>query len=131
MQVIYGILFAGFLLSASLQGQAAEAEAKLHYQASYSGVLSLFQRLDIADVWYGQNTIGAAKNGDLLQRVSLSVSSENFAMVERLYPFRYQFQSIFKPETSQTVLFENLKITSKSKKNRHNVALFNLKDRQV
>ncbi len=131
MQVFYRILLSGFLLFASLQGRAAEAEAKLHYQASYTGVLSLFQRLDIADVWYGSNAIGAAKNGDLLQHVTLSVSSENFSTVERLYPIRYQFQSIFKPETSQAVLFENLRTSKKSKKNRHKVGLFDLNDHQV
>lgn len=131
MQVFYRILLSGLLLFASLQGQAAETEAKLHYQASYTGVLSLFQQLDIADVWYGDNAIGAAKNGDLLQHVTLSVSSENFSTVERLYPFRYQLQSIFKPETFQTVLFEKLKTTKKSKKTRHRVGLFDLHDHQV
>jgi len=124
------LFFVSILTSTSVLADESEPE-KLHYQASYKGVLSLFQTMSIADVWYATDTVPADSSENPIRLSSLSVSSENFSMVERLYPMRYQFLSFFSEQPARTLLFENLKVTKKSRKTKHKVGLFDRQNQKV
>jgi len=124
------LLVASILTSTSVLADESEPE-KLHYQATYKGVLSVFQTLSIADAWYTTDTLAAADSANPIRLSSLSVSSENFSMVERLYPMRYQFLSFFSEPPARTLLFENLKVTKKSRKTKHKVGLFDSQNQKV
>ena len=124
------LLVIHFWASTSLLATESVPE-KLHYQATYKGVLSVFQTLSIADVWYSTNSVAVDASDSPIRLSTLSVSSENFSMVERLYPMRYQFLSFFSDEPARTLLFENLKVTKKSRKTKHKIGLFDRDNRQV
>jgi len=104
------------------------AVEKLQYQAFYQGVLSLYSKLEIADVHFTIQPLENAIEEDALTKIALSVSSQNYPMVENLYSFRYFYQSVFDKKSHQTLYFENLK---SSKKLTHNVVLFDLPKQQV
>ena len=123
-----------FLLFALLPIQVSAESARsfeLNYLASYKGVFSLFNSMDIADVNYSVESILFENQADKqvnnqisgTKQIRLTVSSENFATVEKLYPFRYLFKSFFRPATATTHYFEHLKTTKKSRKKKHQVGI--------
>ena len=110
---------------------AADEIGVLKYKASYNGVFSLFKNLDIAEVRYSVENLPAANSSEVITQVRLEVSSENFATVERLYPFRYLFKSFYQPANSATLFFEHLKTTKKSRKQKHRIGLLGHAERKI
>jgi hypothetical protein len=110
---------------------AADEIGVLKYKASYNGVFSLFKNLDIAEVRYSVENLPAANSSETIKQVRLEVSSENFATVERLYPFRYLFKSFYQPANSATLFFEHLKTTKKSRKKQHRIGLLGHAERKI
>ena len=106
------------------------ASDKVHYQATYKGVFSLYQSMKIADVFYSVSDHPMDKDLSM-QQIRLWVTSERFGTVEKLYPFRYLYKSFFQPVSQQTLGFENLKQTKKKKKLKHQVGLLDFNQKRV
>ncbi|MGD2119751.1 MAG: DUF3108 domain-containing protein [Chromatiales bacterium] len=85
------------------------------YKASYKGVLSLFNRLDIGDVIFEVASLDSPGQGGAVNHLRLSVSSANYPTVEKLYSYRYRYDSFFDSARRQTRFFENVKTTKKTK----------------
>lgn len=134
-----GILFV-FVGMLSLSASADDT-VTLHYLASYKGVFSLFNRMDIADVDYQVESLPVEnlpvenlpvdKSTTPARQIRLAVSSEHFQTVERLYPFRYLFKSFFLADKPATLFFEHLKTTKKSKKKKHQLGLLDHSQEKV
>jgi len=116
-----------FLVTASWQLQAA---TDIQYQASYKGVFSLFRTMKIADVNYSVSSHEPELPANF-QQIRLWVTSQAYSTVERLYPFRYLYKSYFKTDSAQTQVFENIKITKKKKKLRHQVGLLDFEENKI
>ena len=124
-----GILF---VFSGALSLPAiAEGTVRLQYLASYKGVFSLFNRMDIADVDYQVESLPVDKSTTPAKQIRLAVSSEHFETVERLYPFRSLFKSFFQADKSATIFFEHLKTTKKSRKKKHQLGLLDHSQEKV
>jgi len=121
------ILLVVFLVAVSWQVQAA---TDIQYQASYKGIFSLFRTMKIADVNYSVSSHEPELSPEY-QQIRLWVTSEKYSTVERLYPFRYLYKSFFNTDSDQTQVFENIKITKKKKKLRHQVGLLDFDENKV
>jgi hypothetical protein len=75
---------------ATVGAAPASVVERLQYLAFYQGVLSAGQALPIADVELRTSRRAA---GAPIRETQLAASSENYAMVESLYPMRYRFRS--------------------------------------
>jgi len=127
MQKISIIVLVVGLLSATGQVKAA---TDIQYQASYKGIFSLFRTMKIADVNYSVSSHVPQLPAEF-QQVRLWVTSEKYSSVERLYPFRYLYKSFFNKDSEQTQVFENIKITKKKKKLRHQVGLMDFQENKI
>jgi hypothetical protein len=121
------ILLVVFLLAASWQVRAA---IDIQYQASYKGVFSLFRTMTIADVNYSVSS-HEPELSPKYRQIRLWVTSEKHSTVERLYPFRYLYKSFFNADSDQTQVFENIKITKKKEKLRHQVGLLDFDKKKI
>lgn len=100
-------------MSLLLTGYAV-ADETANYKAIYKGVFSLYEPIGIADVRLVLSDINVDKPAPV-KKISLWVSSENFSTVERLYPFRYLFNSYVQSENGKTFAFEHIKTGKKQK----------------
>ncbi len=100
-------------MSLLLTGFAVAGE-EANYKATYKGVFSLYEPIGIADVKLVLSDVEIDKSSTV-KKISLWVSSENFSTIERLYPFRYLFNSYVKPDNGQTFAFEHIKTGKKQK----------------
>lgn len=119
-----------FVLVAGLIFSQAHAATDIQYQASYKGVFSLFRIMKIADVNYSVSSHKPELPAEF-QQIRLWVTSEKYSTVERLYPFRYLYKSYFNIDSDQTQVFENIKITRKKKKLRHQVGLLDFDEKKI
>ena len=94
---------------------AAQAMQTASYVAYYKGMFSLFRQMEIADVQLTRNMEIGEDTERPVRKMSLAVSSANFPTVERLYPFRYLFDSYIDVESGATFAFEHLKKAGKQK----------------
>ncbi len=123
MRIIFVLIF-GILC-----GQV-HAVTDIQYQASYKGIFSFYETMKIADVYYSVSSHEPELPSEF-QQIRLRVTSEKYSTVERLYPFRYLYKSYYDTDTDQTQIFENIKITKKKKKLRHQVGLLNFEEKKI
>jgi len=107
-----------------LPAKSLLASEVIEYQAIYKGVFSMYNEWTIADVNLSVSPI--AETHQDWQKITLTVSSENHATVERLYPFRYAFDSYLASDPLHTSAFEHLKSSGK-KSPKHYIGLIDAK----
>lgn len=86
----------------------------LNYRASYDGILSLGQTLDIADV----SLITTPDPEAGLSQSRLEASSERYELVESSYPFRYLLRTLYREQDKAVLAHE---IRKQTKRIRHEV----------
>lgn len=96
---------------------------KIDYLASYRGVFSLFQQIDIANVEYRISSHAVSPDRHV-REIRLMASSAAYPTVEKLYPFRYLYKSYSDTAFQHTLLLENLKTTQTKRKFKHQLGLF-------
>jgi hypothetical protein len=87
---------------ACIQGEPAE---ELRYKVSYQGVLSLGERLEIAQVTLRRESWAGAGEGPLL-RSTLEVTTQGYPRVEAIYPLRLDYRSWFDAGCANTRMVE-------------------------
>lgn len=103
-----------FALSAlAVAGEGFE-HGKWRYLVKYQGVFSAGSEISIADLSWETMPVELDSQVDYLQS-RLFISSEKHAFVENLYPFRYQIDSWFMPESAACLAFKGYKQTKKTK----------------
>lgn len=83
-------IIAVLLLAANAAVAAAAIVEELQFTAVYQGVFSFGQELPIADV---ELRTTRSAEGVVVEETLLAASSENYELVESLYPMRYRFRS--------------------------------------
>lgn len=101
------------LLALLLHGSPAVAGETLDFKVTYNGVFSAFNDLAIGDVRLEVDQTAAQLEGEPIVRTRLSASSAAYPVVERLYPYRYEFTSYHQPGTARSLAFERRRQTGK------------------
>ncbi len=116
-------LFQRVVLLLLLVPFSLKAAETVNYIAYYKGVFSLFDDISIADVQLYKSAYANDGNGLAIDQLSLYVTSQKHGTVERLYPFRYLFNSYVPQTTGNTIAFEHIK---KGKKEKHYIGLIGI-----
>jgi hypothetical protein len=107
------------------------------YEASYKGVLTGGKKFSIASVKLEQHTEDLADPRKVMQ-IMMEVSSEPYAFVEKRFPFRVRYRSLYDESGMQVIALEKYKKTTKTiheiswiDQQRHQVLRFRPKGRNA
>ncbi len=103
---VLSLALAPLCQSSAAARQPAYLGESLTYTASYQGVLSGGNRLDIADVHIITDPKPTPFNGEKAYRTSLVVSSAGHGALERVYPLRYEYSSLLSTDLRRSLLFD-------------------------
>ena len=104
-----------WLLMALLVASPASMHAEtLHYQASYAGVFSAGERLPVAAVQLSSHSLQLPAAGKVTQ-LAMEVTSEPYSFVEKHFPFRVRYRSIYAPDKQHVLALEKYEKTSRVK----------------
>ncbi len=92
---------------------AIQAET-LHYEASYSGVFSAGENLPVAAVQLNSSSLQLPVSGKVVQ-LSMEATSEPYLFVEKHFPFRVRYRSIYVPDGQHMLALEKYEKTSRIK----------------
>lgn len=86
----------------------------LEYEASYKGVLTAGKKFSIASVQleHHKKTMGQAKQE--VEQITLQVSSQPYPFVEKRFPFRVRYRSLYDPQAARVLALEKYKKTTKT-----------------
>ena len=118
MNLLLSLAVSVFLFTASAV-QAAEHSEKLQYLATYKGIFTLSETINICDVSLIHRTLEPKG----YQEIQMNVSSENYSFVESLFPIRYRFTSWLEPSRQQTWVYEVFEHTGDKDAKHHLVRL--------
>ena len=118
MNLLVSLAVSVFLFTASAV-HAAEPVEKLNYLATYKGIFTLSETINICDVSLIQRT----HEPKGYQETQMNVSSENYSFVESLFPIRYRFTSWLEPSRQQTWVYEVFERTGDKDAKHHLVRL--------
>jgi len=118
MNLLVSLAVSVFLFTASAV-QAAEPVEKLQYLATYKGIFTLSETINICDV----SLINRMHEPKGYQETQMNVSSENYSFVESLFPIRYRFTSWLEPARKQTWVYEVFERTGDKDAKHHLVRL--------
>ncbi len=118
MNLLVSLAVSVFLFTASVV-QAADPVEKLQYLATYKGIFTLSETINICDVSLIQRT----HEPKGYQETQMNVSSENYSFVESLFPIRYRFTSWLEPSRQQTWVYEVFERTGDKDAKHHLVRL--------
>lgn len=118
MNLLVSLAVSVFLFTASA-AHAAQSVEKLNYLATYKGIFTLSETINICDVSLIQRT----HEPKGYQETQMNVSSENYSFVESLFPIRYRFTSWLEPSRQQTWVYEVFEHTGDKGAKHHLVRL--------
>ena len=118
MNLLVSLAVSVFLFTASAV-QAAQSVEKLQYLATYKGIFTLSETINICDVSLIQRKLEPKG----YQETQMNVSSENYSFVESLFPIRYRFTSWLEPSRQQTWVYEVFERTGDKDAKHHLVRL--------
>jgi hypothetical protein len=118
MNLLVSLAVSVFLFTASAV-QAAEPVEKLQYLATYKGIFTLSETINICDI----SLINRMHEPKGYQETQMNVSSENYNFVESLFPIRYRFTSWLEPSRQQTWIYEVFERTGDKDAKHHLVRL--------
>ena len=116
------------LLAFGLAWSARTGAETLDYRATYQGVFSAFQEVPVGDVRLVVDRTDATYEGQAVYRARLTASSEAYPVVERFYPFRYDFTSYHQRGDVRSLAYERRKQTTRT---RHDLILLDRDRRRV
>lgn len=96
------LLYPGFSLAEVLQ-----------YEASYQGVLTAGKKFPIASVKLEHHAEALSDSNKALQ-ITMEVSSRSYPFVEKRFPFRVRYRSLYDEEHSRLLALEKYKKTTKT-----------------
>lgn len=98
----------------ALSASASGAVQYYEYRVTYRGVFSLGQDMPVADLTLQAGPVGNGTGSDLAE-VRVEVSSQDYAVVESLYPVRYHLRSWSTSGSGQLVGFESFEKTDRQR----------------
>ncbi len=90
------------------------ADERIHYLATYSGVFSMGEQWQIADLVLENESLGAVAGQQMVEE-RLQVSSANFPFVEAHFPFRIRYRELLLSYPMRLLAIENYQKTRKLK----------------
>ena len=118
MNLLVSLAFSVFLFTASVV-QAADPVEKLQYLATYKGIFTLSETINICDV----SLLNRTHEPKGYQETQMNVSSEKYGFVESMFPIRYRFTSWLEPSRKQTWVYEVFERTGDKDAKHHFVRL--------
>jgi hypothetical protein len=101
---------------------------RLLYTASYEGLLSAGKRMDIAEVVMSTQRRVTHFNGEPAYKTTVRASTDSYDTVDRLFPLRYEYNSLLSADLQRSLLFEQRKDDDGG---RHQVVWFDWNERRV
>jgi hypothetical protein len=118
MNLLVSLAVSVFLFTASVV-QAADPVEKLQYLATYKGIFTLSETINICDV----SLLNRTHEPKGYQETQMNVSSEKYGFVESMFPIRYRFTSWLEPSRKQTWVYEVFERTGDKDAKHHFVRL--------
>ena len=118
MNLLVSLAVSVFLFTASVV-QAADPVEKLQYLATYKGIFTLSETINICDV----SLLNRTHEPKGYQETQMNVSSEKYGFVESMFPIRYRFTSWLEPSRKQTWVYEVFERTGDKEAKHHLVRL--------
>ena len=118
MNLLVSLAVSVFLFTASVV-QAADPVEKLQYLATYKGIFTLSETINICDV----SLLNRTHEPEGYQETQMNVSSEKYGFVESMFPIRYRFTSWLEPSRKQTWVYEVFERTGDKDAKHHFVRL--------
>ncbi len=94
---------------------------QLVYQVSYQGALSGQASVNIADAVLETKAGAETINGVRAYQSTLQVSTEDYPVLEEVYPFRYRFRSYYSTDLSRALYID---VQKTSRKDQHELVWF-------
>lgn len=102
------------LLAVLYPGFSVVSAETLRYEASYKGLFSAGKNLPIAAVQLNREKLHLPLLGTAIQ-ITLSVTSEPHAFVEKHFPFRVRYRSMYAPDEKHILALEKYEKTTRVK----------------
>ena len=118
MNLLVSLAVSVFLFTLSVV-QAADPVEKLQYLATYKGIFTLSETINICDV----SLLNRTHEPKGYQETQMNVSSEKYGFVESMFPIRYRFTSWLEPSRKQTWVYEVFERTGDKDTKHHFVRL--------
>jgi len=118
MNLLVSLAVSVFLFTLSVV-QAADPVEKLQYLATYKGIFTLSETINICDV----SLLNRTHEPKGYQETQMNVSSEKYGFVESMFPIRYRFTSWLEPSRKQTWVYEVFERTGDKDAKHHFVRL--------
>jgi hypothetical protein len=101
---------------------------RLEYTASYEGLLSGGQEVDVAQVVMSTQPGPTRFNGERAYRTRVQVSTAPYDSIERLFPLRYEYNSLLSADLRRSLMFEQRK---EGRRPRHVIVWFDWDENRV
>jgi len=108
-------------------GPTAMQAETLRYEASYSGVFSAGENLPVAAVQLNSKSLQLPVPGEIVQ-LSMEVTSEPYPFVEKHFPFRVRYRSIYISDGQHMLALEKYEKTSRIK---HEISWADIEQRKL
>ncbi|MGD2081393.1 MAG: DUF3108 domain-containing protein [Chromatiales bacterium] len=101
---------------------------RLEYTASYEGLLSGGQQVDVAEVVLSTQRRPTRFNGEPAYKTTVRASTGPYEGINRVYPLRYEYNSLLSADLQRCLMFDQRR---DGRKERHKVVWFDWNEHRV